>query len=132
MACLWRKHAHREGKKPPADVPPGHLAVTVGESNRRFVIRADYLNHPIFQQLLEQAYEGYDPSKTKSGPLPIPCDECLFEDIVQFLRLGADPRRLSCHRILQKLEFSLSKESLPLIRRFDSESSNMQHLKQQA
>ncbi|KAL5137097.1 Auxin-responsive protein SAUR40 [Glycine soja] len=61
-----------------------HLAVTVGEAKRRFVIRAGYLNHPLLQQLLDQ-YEGRY-GFNKSGPLAIPCDEFLFEDIIQTLR----------------------------------------------
>nr|POF09425.1 auxin-responsive protein saur71 [Quercus suber] len=60
----------------PQDVPPGHLAVKVGEASKRFVIRADYLNHPVIRQLLDQAYE--ENVHNKSGPLAIPCDEFLF------------------------------------------------------
>lgn len=71
------------GKKPPRDVPPGHLAVTVGEARRRFVIRADYLNHPLLQQLLDEAYEEY--GQSKEGPLAIPCDEFLFQNIIRSL-----------------------------------------------
>ena len=113
---MWLKDAcSGSGKKPPADVPRGHLAVTVGEANRRFVIRADYLNHPVLQQLLDQAHEGH--GFNKSGPLAIPCDELLFEDIIQSL---ADSRRPSCHVPLKKLDFSLSKETVPLLQGFDS------------
>ncbi|KAF8396473.1 hypothetical protein HHK36_018096 [Tetracentron sinense] len=85
MARLWRKLAGGGERKPPRDVPPGHLAVIVGEAGRRFVIRASYLNHPIFRQLLDQAYEKYG-HYNHNGPLAIPCDESLFEDVVQSLR----------------------------------------------
>nr|XP_048323059.1 auxin-induced protein 15A-like [Ziziphus jujuba var. spinosa] len=57
MASMWRRLARGRHKELPPDVPPGHLAVIVGETRRRFVIRADYLNQPVFQQLLHLAYE---------------------------------------------------------------------------
>ncbi|XP_058771212.1 auxin-responsive protein SAUR71-like [Vicia villosa] len=123
MACMWRKNAC-SGKKPPSDVPRGHLAVTVGEANRRFVIRADYLNHPVLQQLLDQAYEGY--GFNKSGPLAIPCDELLFEDILHSLGGGTQTqtRRSSSHVLTKKLELCFSKDSVPLLEAFDSKRSN--------
>ncbi|KAG4959605.1 hypothetical protein JHK87_036238 [Glycine soja] len=121
MACMWLKNARGgSGKKPPTDVPRGHLAVIVGEAKRRFVIRADYLNHPLFQQLLDQLYEGY--GFNKSGPLAIPCDEFLFEDIIQTLRDGTS----SSHVPLKKLDFGFSKDSMPLLQGLESKrrSSN--------
>ena len=102
MAYMWRKNARSNRKKPPADVPPGHLAVIVGETSRRFVIRADYLNHPLLQQLLDHAYEEY--GFNKEGPLAIPCEELLFEDIIQSLRSCTSSRRFSCNLALEKLE----------------------------
>ena len=113
MACMWLKNARGSGKKPPADVPRGHLAVTVGEAKRRFVIRADYLNHPLIQQLLDQ-HEDY--GFNKSGPLAIPCDEFLFKDIIQALRDGTS----SSHVPLKKLELCLSKDSMPLLQGLDT------------
>ncbi|KAK3006194.1 hypothetical protein RJ639_017733 [Escallonia herrerae] len=53
MACMWAKQPRIGKKKPPHDVPPGHVAATVGEAGRRFVIRAGYLNHPILRQQLD-------------------------------------------------------------------------------
>ncbi|PIA57248.1 hypothetical protein AQUCO_00600171v1 [Aquilegia coerulea] len=67
----------------PSDVPSGHVAITVGTSYRRFVVRATYLNHPVFQSLLVEAEEEYGFSN--SGPLTIPCDELLFEEILRFV-----------------------------------------------
>ncbi|KAL2323145.1 hypothetical protein Fmac_027524 [Flemingia macrophylla] len=120
MACMWLKNASSgSGKKPPADVPRGHLAVTVGEAKRRFVIRADYLNHPLLQQLLEQVYEGN--GFNKSGPLSIPCDEYLFEDIIQALRDGTPS---SDHVPLKKLDLALSKDTVPLLQGFNSKRRN--------
>jgi len=115
-SCMWLKCAcGGSGKKPPPrDVPRGHLAVMVGEeAKRRFVIRADYLNHPLLQKLLEQ-YEGY--GFNKSGPLDIPCDEYLFQDIIQALRDGTS----SPHVPLKKLHFKGS----PLLQDYDGKRSN--------
>lgn len=89
----WRLARGGE-KKPPQDVPRGHLAVVVGEARRRFVVRTDFLNHPVLRQLLDQAYEEYGYAST--GPLAIPCDEFLFEDIVHSLRGGTSTNQFSC------------------------------------
>ncbi|RZC44797.1 hypothetical protein C5167_037749 [Papaver somniferum] len=67
----------------PSDVPAGYVAVTVGSSCRRFVVRATYLNHPVFKKLLVQAEEEY--GFTNHGPLAIPCDETVFEEILLFI-----------------------------------------------
>eukprot|EP01018_Ginkgo_biloba_P020017 Gb_02928 [translate_table: standard] len=67
----------------PPDVPAGHLAVYVGKQCTRFVIRATYLNHPVFRALLDMAEEefGYN----HQGGLSIPCDELMFEHILRLL-----------------------------------------------
>ncbi|KAM0990808.1 hypothetical protein ACFX2C_009276 [Malus domestica] len=81
-------------KKPPRDVPPGHLAVVVGEARRRFVVKAGFLNHPVLRQLLDRAYEEY--GHDSPGILAIPCDEFLFEDIVHSLGGGTSSNQFSC------------------------------------
>ncbi|KAL7257479.1 hypothetical protein ACSBR1_003722 [Camellia fascicularis] len=68
------------------DVPKGHFAVYVGESEKkRFVIPISYLNQPSFQDLLSQAEEefGFD---HPMGGLTIPCREDIFIDLTS--RLG--------------------------------------------
>uniref|UniRef100_A0A2N9IRE7 Uncharacterized protein n=1 Tax=Fagus sylvatica TaxID=28930 RepID=A0A2N9IRE7_FAGSY len=60
------------------DVPKGHFAVYVGETHKkRFVIPISYLNHPLFQDLLNRAEEefGFD---HPMGALTIPCSEEYF------------------------------------------------------
>lgn len=79
----WRKKAAMSSRRTPSDVPAGHVAVCVGSNCRRFVVRATYLNHPLFKKLLVQAEEEY--GFTNSGPLAIPCDELFFEEIIRFL-----------------------------------------------
>ncbi|XP_072967953.1 auxin-responsive protein SAUR50-like [Typha angustifolia] len=79
----WRKRAgSAAAAPPPEDVPAGHVAVCVGSSSRRFVVRAAHLNHPAFRQLLRQAEEEYG-FPSEPGPIALPCDESLFEQILR-------------------------------------------------
>ncbi|KAK4477166.1 hypothetical protein RD792_016379 [Penstemon davidsonii] len=67
------------------DVPKGHLAVYVGESEKkRFVIPLSYLNEPLFQDLLCRAEEefGFD---HPMGGLTIPCSQDLFINLTSSL-----------------------------------------------
>ncbi|KAK6143408.1 hypothetical protein DH2020_023756 [Rehmannia glutinosa] len=60
------------------DVPKGHLAVYVGESEKkRFVIPLSFLNHPSFQELLSHAEEEFGFHHPMGG-LTIPCSEDIF------------------------------------------------------
>ncbi|KAL5713464.1 hypothetical protein ACHQM5_015535 [Ranunculus cassubicifolius] len=66
-------------------VPKGHIAVYVGEcQKKRFVVPLAYLNHSLFQDLLNQAEEEYGFSHPMGG-LTIPCDEDTFLDLTQRL-----------------------------------------------
>lgn len=69
-----------------ANVPKGHLAVYVGECDkkRRFVIPVSYLNHPSFHELLYQAEEEFG-FNHPTGGLTIPCSEDLFIDVTSNL-----------------------------------------------
>lgn len=79
----WRRRSSPSASAPP-DVPAGHVAVAVGSSSRRFVVRAAHLNHPAFQKLLRAAEEEYGFANAP-GPLAIPCDELLFEEALSFV-----------------------------------------------
>ena len=47
-------------KKNQQDVPKGHLAVYVGETQKkRFVVPLSYLDQPLFQDLLRRSEEEY-------------------------------------------------------------------------
>ncbi|CAK9326503.1 unnamed protein product [Citrullus colocynthis] len=82
MLQHWRKKARAAANRaPPADVPAGHVAVCVGSDCRRFIVRATFLNHPIFRKLLSQAEEEYG-FETR-GPLALPCDESVFEEVLR-------------------------------------------------
>ncbi|KAJ9550776.1 hypothetical protein OSB04_014821 [Centaurea solstitialis] len=65
------------------DVPAGHVAVCVGPNCRRYIVRATHLNHPVFQKLLTDAEEEY--GFANDGPLTIPCEESVFEEILRFV-----------------------------------------------
>ncbi|XP_060171371.1 protein SMALL AUXIN UP-REGULATED RNA 12-like [Lycium barbarum] len=84
MLQRWRKKAATTARRRiPTNVPSGHMAVLVGLNYKRFVVRATYLNHPMFKKLLSQAEEEY--GFTTNGPLAIPCDEYLFEELLRYL-----------------------------------------------
>ncbi|XP_057788557.1 auxin-induced protein 15A-like [Salvia miltiorrhiza] len=65
-----------------AEVPKGHVAVYVGDNEKkRFVIPVAYLNHPSFQELLFQAEEEFGFNHPMGG-LTIPCSQELFVDFI--------------------------------------------------
>ncbi|XP_043709368.1 auxin-responsive protein SAUR21-like [Telopea speciosissima] len=67
------------------DVPKGHLAVYVGEKQKkRFVVPMSYLNQPLFQDLLNQAEEEFG-FEYPMGGLTIPCKEDTFVDLASRL-----------------------------------------------
>ena len=109
MLLRWRRKAA-------ADVPAGHVAVCVGPSRRRFIVRATHLNHPIFKMLLVKAEEEY--GFCNHGPLAIPCDESLFEHL---LRVVARPVPLPGFSSLEDFQTRchvdfVGGESWPLLR----------------
>ncbi|KAK8522178.1 hypothetical protein V6N13_115151 [Hibiscus sabdariffa] len=69
-----------------SNVPKGHIAVYVGEGNRpkRFVIPVSYLNHPLFQDLLNRAEEEFGFNHPMGG-LTIPCSEEYFISLTTVL-----------------------------------------------
>ncbi|KAG6744120.1 hypothetical protein POTOM_052829 [Populus tomentosa] len=60
-------------KMVPGDVKKGHFAVTAtkGEEPKRFIVELNYLTHPDFLSLLEQAKEEY--GFQQKGVLAVPC-----------------------------------------------------------
>ncbi|PKA50310.1 Indole-3-acetic acid-induced protein ARG7 [Apostasia shenzhenica] len=85
MMVKWRTRARglleAAARGSPDVVPAGHVAVCVGSSNRRFVIRVAHLNHPAFRNLLFLAEDEHGFSHP--GLITLPCDEFLF---IQILR----------------------------------------------
>ncbi|KAB1207567.1 Auxin-induced protein 15A [Morella rubra] len=69
-----------------SDVPKGHIAVYVGEIQRkRFVVPISFLNHPSFQDLLNRAEEEFGFNHPMGG-LTIPCKEDAFIDLTSQLQ----------------------------------------------
>lgn len=67
------------------DVPKGHFAVYVGESEKkRFVVPVSLLNEPLFQELLSIAEEEFGFTHPMGG-LTIPCNEDIFVNITSGL-----------------------------------------------
>ncbi|GFP83351.1 indole-3-acetic acid-induced protein arg7 [Phtheirospermum japonicum] len=56
--------------------PTGCFSVYVGPQKQRFVIKTEFVNHPLFKILLEDAELEY--GFTNKGPLLIPCEVDLF------------------------------------------------------
>jgi SAUR family protein len=66
---------------PSGPPPKGHLAVSVGPAMRRFVIPTEYLKHPAFAALLQEAEEEF--GFQQEGLLRIPCEVPAFEAILR-------------------------------------------------
>ncbi|XP_059311313.1 auxin-responsive protein SAUR21-like [Lycium barbarum] len=61
-----------------SDVPKGHFAVYVGETEKkRYVVPIAYLNQPSFQELLRKSEEEFGFHHPMGG-LTIPCNEDAF------------------------------------------------------
>ncbi|XP_073057563.1 auxin-responsive protein SAUR71-like [Primulina eburnea] len=74
-------------------VPEGHFPVYVGDEMERFVVSADFLNHPIFVTLLNKSAQEY--GYEQKGVLRIPCHVFLFERVLDALRAGGEARDLT-------------------------------------
>lgn len=109
MLRRWRKKASM------SDVPAGHVAIHVGTSSKRFLVRATYFNHPIFRKLLLQAEEEY--GFVNQGPLTIPCDESVFEQVLRFVSRAEsnNSARCICFEDIQRFSKINLAESRPLL-----------------
>ncbi|PHU22050.1 Auxin-responsive protein SAUR20 [Capsicum chinense] len=68
------------------DVPKGHFAVYVGETQKkRFVIPISFLSEPLFQNLLSEVEEEFGFNHPMGG-VAIPCSEDFFIDLTSRLR----------------------------------------------
>ncbi|XP_022877005.1 auxin-responsive protein SAUR50-like [Olea europaea var. sylvestris] len=71
--------------------PQGCFFIYVGAQKQRFVIKTEYINHPLFKILLEEAESEYG-YKTE-GPLKLPCEVEIFIKIgggVAFVGRGGE------------------------------------------
>ncbi|CAN0910046.1 Protein SMALL AUXIN UP-REGULATED RNA 10 [Linum grandiflorum] len=89
MLKQWRRKAARSSaSSAPSEVPAGHVAVYVGATCRRFVVR-----------MAEEEY-GFD----NSGPLRIPCDEREFEEVLKLVSRSESTSMIGRSRRLVRLE----------------------------
>ncbi|KAI6682700.1 hypothetical protein NL676_028613 [Syzygium grande] len=74
----WMKMDKTRGAVAPAPVPAGCFPVYVGEGDQkeRFVVKMEYVNHPLFKSLLEDAVSEY--GFRSRGPLSLPCHPNFF------------------------------------------------------
>ncbi|CAN6472480.1 unnamed protein product [Victoria cruziana] len=56
--------------------PEGCFSVYVGPDKKRFVVKTEHANHPLFRMLLEEAESEY--GFCSEGPIALPCDVDLF------------------------------------------------------
>ena len=96
-------------------VPKGYLAVCVGEELKRFVIPTQYLGHHAFHILLREAEEEFGFQQT--GVLRIPCDVCVFENILKMVEEKKD------HLLVQECRFSMDEK----VQCCSSKSQRTQH-----
>lgn len=77
---------HLHSRNPHSNVPKGHIAVYVGEvQKKRFVVPISYLNHPLFYDLLNRVEEEFGFNHPMGG-LTIPCKEEVFINLTSKLR----------------------------------------------
>lgn len=60
--------------------PDGCFAVYVGPERQRFVVKAKFANHPLFQTLLEDAEVEY--GYNSQGPILLPCEVGMFYHVL--------------------------------------------------
>ncbi|KAL6578823.1 hypothetical protein OROMI_009039 [Orobanche minor] len=83
MAIRQMLRRSLSGERRSGEVPKGHIAVYIGENEKkRFVIPVSYLNHPSFQELLFQAEEEFGLGNHPMGGLTIPCSQDLLVDFI--------------------------------------------------
>lgn len=82
---LNAKHISKLLHRNQPDVPKGHMAVYVGEiQKKRYVVPISYLKHPSFQDLLLQAEEEFG-FNHPTGGLTIRCREDAFIGLTALL-----------------------------------------------
>ncbi|KAK7272813.1 hypothetical protein RIF29_13853 [Crotalaria pallida] len=74
------KKKEKGGNKKKKVTPEGCFSVYVGPQMQRFVIKAEYANHPLFKILLEEAESEYGYSS--QGPLVLPCKVEVFYKVL--------------------------------------------------
>lgn len=87
---------NKGGGKKGRIAPEGCFSVYVGPQKQRFVIKTEYVNHPLFKVLLEEAESEY--GYHTQGPLALPCHVDIFLKVL----LEMDSDHDHDHDIIQK------------------------------
>ncbi|XP_044492364.1 auxin-responsive protein SAUR71-like [Mangifera indica] len=74
--------------------PEGCFSVYVGPQKQRFVIKTEYVNHPLFNILLEEAESEY--GFNSEGPLKLPCKVEVFYKVLTAMDAEKDEIRQGC------------------------------------
>ncbi|KAJ4711454.1 Auxin-responsive protein [Melia azedarach] len=74
--------------------PEGCFSVYVGPQKQRFVIKTEYVNHPLFKLLLEEAESEY--GFNSEGPLVLPCKVDVFYRVLLAMDDNKDEIRQGC------------------------------------
>jgi SAUR family protein len=90
LSCGGEEEERSAGKQRVA--PEGCFTVYVGPKKQRFVIKTEYVNHPLFQMLLEEAKSEY--GYNSGGPLTLPCDVDHFVKVLVEMDGSDDSYRL--------------------------------------
>ncbi|KAH7570537.1 hypothetical protein ACOSP7_018767 [Xanthoceras sorbifolium] len=69
--------------------PEGCFSVYVGPQKQRFVIKTEYVNHPLFKLLLEEAEAEY--GYHSEGPLVLPCKVDVFYKVLTAMEAEKEP-----------------------------------------
>ncbi|KAL3512548.1 hypothetical protein ACH5RR_025265 [Cinchona calisaya] len=69
--------------------PDGCFPVRVGPEKQKFVIKAEYANHPLFKMLLEDAELEYG-FTCPEGPIWLPCEVELFVKVLAEMDSGKE------------------------------------------
>ncbi|KAL5206286.1 hypothetical protein ABZP36_034495 [Zizania latifolia] len=80
-------------------VPPGLHPVYVGKSRRRYLIAADLVGHPLFQNLVDRSGGGAAGGVGPGGTV-IGCEVVLFEHLLWMLE-NADPQPESLDELVE-------------------------------
>ncbi|XP_062194250.1 auxin-responsive protein SAUR76-like [Phragmites australis] len=79
-------------------VPPGLHPVYVGKSRRRYLIAADLVGHPLFQNLVDRSGGGV--GGAGAGGTVVGCEVVLFEHLLWMLE-NADPQPESLDELVE-------------------------------
>ncbi|CAL5081612.1 unnamed protein product [Urochloa decumbens] len=78
-------------------VPPGLHPVYVGKSRRRYLIAADLVGHPLFQNLVDRSGGA---AAGAGGTVVVGCEVVLFEHLLWMLE-NADPQPESLDELVE-------------------------------